>query len=205
MGFLMLLCVSLSIFRVLYSHRWAFLFLNWNLFLAFVPWALSSIAILNPKIRGRKSSIILILSAWLLFFPNGPYILTDLFHIRIKSSMPIWFDLVLILSFAWTGLLLGLLSLWDIERILKKRISRKWISVISVVLLFLGSFGVYIGRYLRWNSWDIFRAPFGLFYDISDRVVNPTDHPRTWGMTIAMGIFLNIIYWSLRLIKGRAE
>jgi uncharacterized membrane protein len=119
--------------------------------------------------------------------------------------MPIWFDLVLILSFAWTGVLLGFLSLWDIERILKKIFNEKWISVISSALLFLGSFGVYLGRYQRWNSWDIINEPSGLFNDISNQVINPTDHPRAWGMTIAMGLFLNILYWSFRLIKKRTE
>jgi len=202
---LIFICVSLSIFRVLYTGRHSFLFLNWNLFLAFVPWVFSSIAVMHPDSRHKKAVISMLMVAWFLFFPNGPYILTDLFHIRLYSSMPIWFDLILILSFAWTGVLLAFLSLWDIERILKKFFNQMWISILSSVLLFLGSFGVYLGRYERFNTWDVINNPGGLFDNISDRIINPVEHPRTWGMTIVMGLFLNILYWSFRMIKMREE
>ena len=192
MGGLSLLCFSFSIFRFIYTDTKVFLFLNWNLFLAFVPWAVTSVTILKPKLQTYRITIFILLSIWLLFFPNAPYILTDLFHLRLKSAMPKWFDLILILSFAWTGLVFGFLSLWDIEKILSKSMNRIWMSLISVCLLFIGSFGIYLGRYLRWNSWDIINEPFNLI-----------DHPRTWGVTIFMGIFLNIIYWTFRMIKKR--
>jgi uncharacterized membrane protein len=203
MGTISLLCFSFSIFRFIYTDTKVFLFLNWNLFLAFVPWAVTSITILKPNIQTYKITIIILLAVWLLFFPNAPYILTDLFHLRLKSSMPKWFDLILILSFAWTGLVFGFLSLWDIEKILTKSLNQIWISIISISLLFIGSFGIYLGRYLRWNSWDIIGEPFNLLYDITDRLINPFDHPRTWGVTIFMGIFLNMIYWTFRMVKKR--
>jgi uncharacterized membrane protein len=203
MGTISLLCFSFSIFRFIYTDTKVFLFLNWNLFLAFVPWAVTSITILKPNIQSYKITIIILLAVWLLFFPNAPYILTDLFHLRLKSSMPKWFDLILILSFAWTGLVFGFLSLWDIEKILTKSLNQIWISIISISLLFIGSSGIYLGRYLRWNSWDIIGEPFNLLYDITDRLINPFDHPRTWGVTIFMGIFLNMIYWTFRMVKKR--
>jgi uncharacterized membrane protein len=203
MGGLSLLCFSFSIFRFIYTDTKVFLFLNWNLFLAFVPWAVTSVTILKPKLQTYRITIFILLSIWLLFFPNAPYILTDLFHLRLKSAMPKWFDLILILSFAWTGLVFGFLSLWDIEKILGKSMNRIWMSLISVCLLFIGSFGIYLGRYLRWNSWDIINEPFNLLYDITDRLINPFDHPRTWGVTLFMGIFLNMIYWTFRFVKER--
>ena len=194
---------SVSIFRFVLSDTNMFLFLNWNLFLAFLPWAFTTTIIVFPKLRKSKIITLGVMAVWLLFFPNAPYILTDLFHLRINSNMPIWFDLALILTFAWTGLMFGFLSLWDIEVLLEKFFNKKFIPVISVFLLFLGSFGIYVGRYLRWNSWDIIQEPLRLVYDIGHRVINPLEHPRTWGMTIFMGIFLNLIYWSLRLIRKR--
>lgn len=203
MGIISILCFGFSIFRFMYTDTKVFLFLNWNLFLAFVPWAVTSITILKPSIQKYKLTIFILLGIWLLFFPNAPYILTDLFHLRLNSNMPKWFDLILILSFAWTGLIFGYLSLWDIEKILSKSLNQVWISLISVSLMFIGSFGIYLGRYLRWNSWDILSEPFHLIYDITDRLVNPFDHPRTWGVTIFMGIFLNMIYWTFRMIKKR--
>lgn len=201
LSLLTILCFALSLFRVIYSETNVFLFLNWNLFLAFIPWLFTSIAMLYPRIRKSDFLLILIVGSWLLFFPNAPYILTDLFHLRLKSSMPVWFDLVLILSYAWTGLMFGFMSLWDIEILIFEKISRKIRLIFPLGLLFLGSFGIYVGRYLRWNSWDIIKEPFGLFYDISDRLVNPFDHPRTWGMTIFMWLFLSMLYFSFRIVK----
>ena len=201
---LVLFCFSFSVFRYVYSDTKTFLFLNWNLFLAFIPWALTSIAVLKPALYKSKITIFVLLGFWLLFFPNAPYILTDLFHLRLRGlSMPIWFDLALILSFAWTGLMFGFLSLWDIEVIISKSIKRNYPILLSVVLLFIGSFGIYIGRYLRWNSWDVITEPFKLIYDIGDRIINPFEHPRAWGMTITMGFFLSIVYLSFRLIRKR--
>jgi len=142
-----------------------------------------------------------VLGSWILFFPNAPYILTDLFHLRVNTKVPIWYDLVLILSFAWTGLLYGLISLFDIERILGVFIHKKIVTIISVFLLFVSGFGIYIGRFLRWNSWDILQAPGALLNDVADRFLNPASHPRTWAVTILMGVFLNMIYWSMRLLK----
>ncbi|MFT5347748.1 MAG: putative membrane protein [Bacteroidia bacterium] len=207
------LCLVLSVIRVFASATPTFLFLNWNLFLAFIPWALSSLLIIYPKLQEKKLAVITLLGTWLLFFPNAPYILTDLFHLKHVVSMPMWFDLLLILSFAWVGLLFGFMSLWDIEKILnryliKSRLKgllryRFSIPLFSSLLLFIGSFGIYLGRYLRWNSWDIIAEPFALIYDIGDRFINPFEHPRTWGVTLLMGLFLNLVYWSLRLIKYR--
>lgn len=207
------ICLALSIIRIYASATHTFFFLNWNLFLAFIPWALSSVLIIYPHYQKKKLAVVALLGTWLLFFPNAPYILTDLFHLKYSLGMPMWFDLLLILSFAWVGLLFGFMSLWDIEKILKgylitSRLKgllkfRLAIPLFSSVLLFIGSFGIYLGRYLRWNSWDIIREPFALIYDIGDRFINPFDHPRTWGVTLFMGLFLSLVYWSLRLIKYR--
>ncbi len=163
------LCLVFSIIRVFASATPTFLFLNWNLFLAFVPWALSSTLIVFLYLQQKKLAVISLVGTWLLFFPNAPYILTDLFHLRLTSSMPMWFDLLLILSFAWVGLLFGFMSLWDIEKILKrylitsrlhKVLDFRWaISLFSSLLLFIGSFGIYLGRYLRWN---IIAEPFAM-------------------------------------------
>ncbi|MDR2021129.1 MAG: DUF1361 domain-containing protein [Treponema sp.] len=247
MAALSFFCFCMSIFRWLYTGAGNFLFLNWNLFLAFIPWALTSLAAFKspdqkpksggpgteaepgvrreikppPKINGpapkfprRKAGFwaaspseriktILLVICWLLFFPNAPYILTDLLYLRLKTNMPVWYDLLLILSFAWTGLLFGFLSLWNIEKILSRFFRPLHTTIISTVFLFIGSFGIYIGRYLRWNSWDVITEPLGLMYDIGYRFINPHEHPGTWGMTIFMGLFLNMLYWSFRFIRKR--
>ena len=203
MGALTMWCFSLSVFRWMFAHSTMFLFLNWNLFLAFIPWAISSMAIMKPVIRFRRIWFAASLLLWLMFFPNAPYILTDLFHLTPNLSMPLWFDLVLILSYAWTGLLFGFLSLLDIERILKRSMPTNWVRLTSTMLLFLTCFGIYLGRYLRWNSWDVVTEPFDLMGDISSMLIHPAHHPRTWGVTLFMGVLLNIMYWSFKLIRRR--
>src|SRR5436190_17880437 len=94
LGTLSALCFAISIFRFIFTESGLFLFLNWNLFLAFIPWMLSSLMMMKLKFAGNKFLIFILLVTWVLFFPNAPYILTDLFHLRIRSSMPMWFDLV---------------------------------------------------------------------------------------------------------------
>ena len=176
MGILSFFCFALSLFRVEISGTRHFLFLNWNLFLAFVPWLFTLILTMSPNLQKSRLAVFGMLGVWLLFFPNASYILTDLFHLSHNSSMPIWFDLVLILSFAWTGLLYGFLSLWNLEELMEQFLSKRTITLLSVVLLFISSFGIYIGRYLRWNSWDILHHPTKLMGDIGDRIINPFDH-----------------------------
>lgn len=192
-------CFTLFIFRYYISDTKVFLFLNWNLFLAGIPLAISTF-IVHFKIKSKLSLFILVL-AWILFFPNSPYILTDLFHLRPRHFVPIWYDLIVILSYAWTGLMFGFVSLLQIEKLLSEYIDQKIIRIISVFFMFISSFGVYLGRFLRWNSWDILGNPFGLFGDIFNRFFFPFDHSRTWGMTILMGILLNLMYFSIKIFR----
>lgn len=202
LGISSLLCLSLSIFRINYTHQPTFFFLNWNLFLAFVPYSLSSLLLIYRK---QSSAFIwLVFGVWLLFFPNAPYILTDLFHLRRSLNMPLWDDLILILSYGWTGLLFGFLSLMHLEKLLALKLNRNWIPIVLAFLLFTTSFGVYLGRYLRFNSWDILSTPQTLFLEIVDRILRPMAHPRTWGLTFFMGVFLNMAYWTFSRLGSKS-
>lgn len=197
-----LISFAMSLFRVFFTKSEMFLFLNWNLFLAIIPWILSTVLLIKPDMHYKRWYVLALLISWLLFFPNAPYILTDLFHLRDELTMPLWYDLIMILSFAWTGLLFGFVSLFNIEAFLKRHISHNLVPAISVFLLFLGSFGIYVGRYLRWNSWDVIQEPINLLYDIGVNIKNPFTHPRAWAMTLLMGVLLNMFYWSLKAIEA---
>ncbi|WP_228444693.1 DUF1361 domain-containing protein [Chryseobacterium shandongense] len=195
-----LFCFSLSLFRYYISETKVFLFLNWNLFLAWIPFFISSFLVIF-KIRS-KLSLVVAITVWILFFPNSPYILTDLFHLRNRNSIPIWYDLVVILSYAWTGLFCGFVSLLDIEKLLSDYCRRSVINIMTISFLFITSFGVYLGRFLRWNSWDILSNPFGLFNDILLRIVYPTNHIQTWGVTVFMGVMLNFMYFMMKSVRN---
>lgn len=189
-------CFSLSAFRYYISDTKVFLFLNWNLFLAWIPLLLSSF-ILAFNIKS-KISLIFIIIVWILFFPNSPYILTDLFHLKARNDIPIWYDLIVILSYAWTGLICGFISLKDIEKRLSDYGNRNIINGVIVFFLFMSSFGVYLGRFLRWNSWDVLNNPFGLFSDIVVRLIYPMEYTKTWGVTVLMGLMLNFMYFTFK-------
>ncbi len=195
---LSLFCFGLSLFRIYISGTRSFFFLNWNLFLAAIPWIASSYLSIKQKSKLKTISILLL---WILFFPNAPYILTDLFHLRFFTSAPIWFDLVLVLSFAWTGLIFGFLSLNDLYKLGSNWMTNRWLKITTVLLLFLSAYGIYIGRYLRWNSWDIFTQPIRLFQEITAPIAEPFHHPKAWGMTILLGVLLNIMFWTLHQWK----
>ncbi len=197
--------VLLLAFRIHKTDSVHFIFLMWNIFLAGIPWVISSLFILYPKLQKKT---ILILTAgiiWLVFIPNTFYILTDLFHLNYKNLAPIWFDLVLIFSFAWAGLMLGFSSLKDVELILSEKINKKLIPIFSSLILFLISFGIYLGRILRWNSWNIINEPGSLLQDITERISNPFNYPETWGMTILTGILLNLIWWSFKVFQTKNQ
>jgi uncharacterized membrane protein len=196
---------SLLLFTRMYkTGSYHFLFLVWNLFLAGIPWVISTALILFPNFRKRL--VVLLISGffWILFIPNSFYILTDLFHLNYKNLAPIWYDLVLIFSFAWAGIILGFAALQDAEEILSERINKKLIPFFSITVLFLISFGIYLGRVLRWNSWNIINEPAGLLSDIKERITDPFDHPGTWGMTIVIGILLNLIWWSIKTLQSKS-
>ena len=122
------------------------------------------------------------------FSPNAPYIITDLFHLEPRAGVPLWYDLALIFSSAWNGLMLAYASLLTMQTLVRRRFGTLsgWAFVSTALLL--SSFGIYLGRYLRFNSWDVLTNPLTLFYDILNQFLNPTHHLRTWGITVVFGL-----------------
>ncbi len=193
---LSLFSLLLSALRISYTNHYFFLFLVWNLFLAFLPWFIASIIYIK-KIRNWVVLTISIL-VWLAFFPNAPYILTDLMHLGKDRSAPIWFDLILLLSYGFAGLLYGFVSLHMIEKILVRKTGHRHVALISVPLIYLACFGIYIGRFLRWNSWDLVSNMSSVLRDIAARFINPFNYTNTWVFTIFLGTLLNVLYWSYK-------
>jgi uncharacterized membrane protein len=182
-----------------------FAFLCWNLFLAGIPLMASTALRLAEQLKTPLVVQVSCFGLWLLFFPNAPYILTDLIHLAHRPPVPLWYDLVLLLSFSGTGLLIGYLSLDDVQEAVAKRFGAVtgWLTVI--ISLMLTGFGIYLGRFLRWNSWDVLTNPGGLFADLADRVLNPMSHPRTAAVTLIFGFALTLGYVALRMLMLRPE
>lgn len=192
--------VLLIFFRIQWSGSLFYIFLVWNLFLAWIPFLLSLALKESDKLHRSRFQLFCLFCSWLVFFPNCPYILTDLFHLHIRKDIPMWFDLVLILSFAWNGLLLGFASLFEIQRFFRIRMSQNMVSFFIFGLMTLCGFGIYLGRFPRYNSWEIVTNPIGLFSDIFNMVIHPMQNTRMVGVTFFFSVFLMVSFWTLNTL-----
>jgi uncharacterized membrane protein len=152
-----------------------------------------------------KISTVIVVCFWLLFFPNAPYIITDIIHLHPDKSFGYWYNLLIVVSCAWNALIMGLLSLNDVQNVVAEKFGKSIAWLVTISSVFLCSFGIYIGRILRWNSWDLFFDTRDLMYDITERVTNPSAHGRTFGITLFYGMFLLIIYLFFRQLMVRKE
>lgn len=193
---LSLFSICLLLLRFAITQELLYAFLVWNLFLAVLPLIFSNSLLKMSNREGGKLlwKMLPLLFLWMLFLPNAPYIITDLFHLRLKGGAPIWFDLILILSFGLLGALLGLKSLQQMNRLLHNHLSQKALFVFNGSVMFLCAFGIYIGRFQRWNSWDIITRPMTLLTDVKDLFSPNIFTAEITLMTLIYGIFLFICY-----------
>jgi uncharacterized membrane protein len=186
--------------RTLYTRDLSYIFLPWNLFLAWIPFFISN---LFPLVYDKKWWLqFVVFCCGLAFFPNALYIVTDLIHLEEENDVPKWFDAVLIFSSSVAGLMMAFVSLYRIEKYLCRHFSERVTTIATIFLVFLGSFGVYIGRFLRWNSWDIIGDPVRLFFSIGHRVVSPIDHVHTWATTFVFTVLFYLLYLAIKKLPG---
>ena len=153
------LCVALEAFRERHYGALDFRFLLWNLMLAWIPFLLALGAYDGYRRGARLSVLAPAIALWLLFLPNAPYIATDFIHLSAASRVPLWFDGVLVSAFAWTGVLLGFVSLYLMHAVARHRFGVRAGWAAAILTLALTGVGVYLGRFLQWNSWDVIRRP----------------------------------------------
>lgn len=200
------LSVAMLAARIWYSGQITYVFLQWNLFLAWVP-LFSALALWSLQRSQRWGASIVSLLAflcWLAFFPNAPYIVTDFLHLTERNGVPLWYDLLLIFSFAWNGLVVGFTSLWIVQTVIAERWGQRLSWLIVLGTLAVSGFGVYLGRFLRWNSWDVLLNPHSLAADIFHHLTDPFAHPRTVVVTVLFSSFLILAYLTLNLL-GRVR
>lgn len=192
-------CLFLLMVRLKITHSFFFLFLVWNLFLAAIPFLVSSYLIQRKKLSKIAFGFGFLI--WLLFLPNAPYIITDLIHLRHSGSTQIWLDIAMIGLFALGGLLFYLYSLRQMHQLLLRFSSgppagKAGTSTQRILWLipFLVGFGIYLGRVLRWNSWDIAQNPSLLVQDVVQLSIHPIQNIDAWLFTFAFGIGLNLAY-----------
>lgn len=184
--------------RIVYTNDLSYIFYAWNLFLATIPLLCSS-KIQKQKTIGIKTVALLVL--WLLFLPNAPYVITDIFHYELREPIPMWYDLLIVTTAAWNGLLLGIVSLMQVEKFLLNFWHKKWVQSFVFISLMLCGYGVYIGRYSRYNSWDIITKPQHILLDSLHQIRHPFQNFQVWAFTGLFGFMLTIVYFTLQQLK----
>ncbi|MBV6451833.1 MAG: hypothetical protein MHPDNHAH_02580 [Anaerolineales bacterium] len=191
------MCIGLVLARVAYSESGRHLGLIWNLFLAWIPFILAYLA---HAISWRRITLYFILPfisiLWLIFFPNAPYMLTDLQDLaRGSFGAPLWYDVIIVVWCSWTGMLLGVISLYLMQDIVLRTFGRviAWLFVFTITPL--SSFGIYIGRFVRLNSWDILQDPAETAISILGLVIDPSE--RLAAFTLLYTIFFLFVYLLL--------
>src|SRR5882762_11516266 len=159
-------CFLLVTARIAWTRELHYGFLIWNLFLAWLPLVFALFAADHFRLSGRNWRFIVAAAAWLLFFPNAPYFFTDVIHLNRGYFPHFWIDMVLILSCALTGLVLGFLSLYLMHSLVRRIIGpwRSWLFIAAVTGL--SGIGICLGRFLRFNSWDVVIKPVKLYEGI---------------------------------------
>jgi uncharacterized membrane protein len=182
--------IALVVSRVAFTGSRTYLFLIWNLVLAWVP-LVSAYALAHvPQGRMHWPKLLALGAVWLVFFPNAPYLVTDLLHLGDSRTVPKWFDASMLFTFAWAGCAVGFASLSAVHSRVRQAVGRAWGWAFVIAVSALTAFGVYLGRFKRWNSWDVVSEPEALLRDVARLVLNPTDHPAMLGFTAQFAVLL---------------
>jgi uncharacterized membrane protein len=199
-------CEALIVLRMARSNSASYFFLTWNLFLAAIPFFAAAMLEILDRRRKWLPAQWAAFVVWLLFLPNAPYIVTDFLHLKPRSGIPLWYDVLLLISCAGTGLLLGYASVMMVQRIVERRFSRTTGWCVAIITMLLSAYGIYLGRFLRFNSWEAFTDPMPLLSDMAAHLTNPMSHPRTLAVTVLFGIALTLGYIALHaMIAGQSE
>jgi len=193
-------CAILAV-RMRLSHSPGYIFMVWNLFLAWVPYVWS-LAAASSRRRAPAAWWRLILpgALWLLFFPNAAYLVTDFVHLRPRELIPLWFDVGMLAVFAWNGCFLAVASLRTMQTLVAGYLggAASWLFVATAIGL--DGLGIYLGRFLRWNSWDLFLNPHGVLSDAAAIIAHPIENRQATGVIGLFGVLLLVCYmtfWSM--------
>lgn len=205
---LSLLAVAMIAARAAYSGFVIHEYLVWNLFLAWIPLGLALLVYDGVRRRAGRFPLLVLGVLWLLFFPNAPYLVTDLKYVGEFGGAPLWFDVVLLSTAAWAGLALGFISLYLMHAVARRfwGALNAWLAV--GLVLVLSSFGIFLGRFQRWNSWDVFTDPGPLARQLADGLANPLDYPRALAVTGVFTAFLGstyLVFYAFARLTGALD
>ena len=196
---LLILSVILNLLRIVFFGNTSFIYILWNILLAFVPFFISSILVLNTN-KGNiiKPFFIIGFILWFIFLPNAPYVITDFIHLGRIHIVPVMYDIFLLFTSAAVSLLMGLYSLSHMEKILLLKFSKKVTNIFIAIIILFTSFGMYLGRFLRFNSWDLFISHNSLVFGIWNALSTPDNFMNIYSYTILFFVFIYVFYISFK-------
>lgn len=169
-----------------------------------MAWLPLGLALALGKVLRRKLwsswEALLYTLLWLCFLPNSFYMISDFIHIQEVSRVDLLYDVVMFSSFIINGVILGFLSLYWVHQELLKRVARRNAHIVIGGVLLICSFAIYLGRDLRWNSWDILVNPGGILVDVSDRFLHPIAYSQAYTTTLTFFVLISSLYvvaWQL--------
>ena len=196
------LALVLNIVRIYLFDTTSFVYMFWNIFLAFIPFIISSILLIHTnKNNFFRPFFIIGFILWFIFLPNAPYVVTDLIHLGRIRAVPVMFDAFLLFSSAAVSLLVGMYSLFDMEKIFLLKFSKKTTNIFIFFIILFSSFGIYLGRFLRFNSWDLFTSHSFLLSSIWNIFADPVANVNAYAYTFLFFIFIYISYISFKNSK----
>jgi uncharacterized membrane protein len=195
-------CFVLLTRRVMTGER-DFRFLVWNLILAWAPLVFAGIAhwaYASREVIGRRGWLVAFLTLWLLFFPNAPYLVSDLKHLSMpRPEAPLWFDSVLVGSFVLTGITAGFASLVLVHDLARRRFGAAGAWALISLASVASGFAIYLGRFVRLNSWDVLTRP-GWSAQMILRQFTGHDAERTLQTTVMYSGFIALGYVAVMML-----
>jgi uncharacterized membrane protein len=189
--------VALVAVRMAYTGSSEYRNLVWNLVLAWIPFVIAMAVYDRDRRGGSPARLLLPALVWLLFLPNAPYLVTDFKYLAEIGGAPVWYDVMLLTTFAWLGLLLGFVSLYLMQTVAERVFGAAASWWATACVLGLTGFGIYLGRFQRWNSWDVVVDPASIGASLGGGLADPFDHVRTLAVTAALSVFLALGYLVL--------
>ena len=197
--FMSIICGLMVLVKYVLVGSGVYFYLIWNLFLSWIPYGISLImdTICHSKRMTRKGLLLFILGAvWLLFYPNAPYMITDFIHLQQHGGFLIWYDLAVFTLFIWTSFLLGYMSIYLVFRMISTKFNPFWGGIFVFIVLYISSYAIYLGRFMRWNSWDILANPIALLISMLQNL-----NYQSVIFSILFGTILTLIYGFLYIMS----
>ena len=197
---LIALCLAFNLVRVTLFNSTSLLFILYDLFLGFLPFIISSTLLWHVR-HAKASSFKIIFGCmlWLIFFPNAPYLMTEFLHLNEEIVVPAWFDILLIFLCAWVGLEFAYSSVRHIEELMMQWCSKLTVQLLIILVFFLSGIGIYLGRIIRLNSWNLLSSPKESIYLIMQILINKSYRLEFFYFTILFFIFMWGTYTAWRL------